>query len=276
MEDFPSNQFNHAILCVPLNKDTIWLECTSQTDPAGYMGDFTGNRKALLVDENGGTLVATPRYGLADNVQLRTIKGKLEQGGGLSIKVDTRYHSVQQDGLHQLINGLSKQKVKEVLEEELDLATYDINDFKYTERKQAHPHIDEALDIYVSNYATITGKRLFLTPNLLNRSHTKLNLDTIRKYDLFFDYAFKDVDSIEIEVPTGYTIESMGQPVSLKTKFGTYSCKMNLDGDKVKYVRVREQFEGRFSAKDYTELAKYYSDIFKADRARVVLVKKDQ
>lgn len=275
MEDFPSNQFNHAILCVPLPNDTIWLECTSQIAPAGYMGNFTGNRKALLVDENGGTLVNTPRYGLMENQQVRTAKGKLDEEGSLKLKVDTRYLSIQQDDLHGLINGLSKEKVKEILQEYLDLATYDISEFKYVEHKNAYPQIDEALEISISNYATITGKRLFLTPNLLNQSNNKLSPEHERKYDLCFTYAYNDIDSVEIEIPNGYSLESIMQPVSLKSKFGNYSTTINLEGSKVKYTRTRQQFEGRFSSKDYSDLVKYYGAIYKADRGRIVFVKKE-
>jgi len=274
MEDFPSNQFNHAVLCVPLEKDTMWLECTSQTDAAGYMGNFTGNRKALLIDENGGTIVSTPRYRLNDNLQLRNIKAKVDEDGGLTILSHTAYRAIQQDRLHQIINGLTKDKLKEHLQEELDFPTYNIDEFKYTEKKAEQPQIEEDLKIYVAGHVTITGKRLFIAPNLMNRTSSKLTPDPDRKYDICLYTEYKDIDSVQIEVPQGYEPEAVPQTVAIKTKFGSYSNSIKLTGNVLHYVRVREYYAGRFAAKEYNDLVKFYEEIYKADRSRVVLVKK--
>jgi transglutaminase-like putative cysteine protease len=70
-EDFPANTFNHVILCVPQPKDTIWVECTSQQLPAGYLGSFTQGRKVLLTSEQGGFLCMTPSYDKSKNFIIR-------------------------------------------------------------------------------------------------------------------------------------------------------------------------------------------------------------
>jgi len=276
MDDFPSNQFNHATLCVPLQKDTMWLECTSQIDPAGYQGNFTGNRKALLVDENGGTLVSTTKYGLNENTQVRTIKGTIDEDGGLNMVINTDYHGIQQDQIHSRINYLSNDKIKEILNDELGLPTYTINNFKYTEQKESLPDVKEHLDISVDNYATISGKRIFITPNILNHSSIKLGADEERKLDIELSLEWRDIDSVEILIPQGYTLESMPSDIAIKTKFGSYQTTMSVKDNKIFYSRMNEQYTGHFSAKDYKDFADYYNSIYKADRAKIVLVKKTE
>lgn len=274
IDDFPAQQFNHVIVCAPLTNDTVWLECTNQTLPAGYVSYFTANRKALLIDEQGGRLVNTPVYDKKENIQIRTIKGSIKENGTLTSLIHTRYAAMQQDGLHEKLSYLSKDKVKESLQQELELATYEVNDFKYQEKKDRHPEIEEMLDISVANYATITGKRLFIAPNILNRSSRKLSTGEERVYDIQFGFGFTDVDSVELEVPAGYEVESLPKETALQTPFGTYSSSVKLIGNKIYYYRKREQFTGTFPAKEYKALADFYNNMYTADRSRIVLVKK--
>lgn len=271
--DFPQDPFNHIILCVPFVKDTMWLECTSQTLPAGYLGGHADNRYALLVTEEGGKLVRTPRYGLKENLEIRNIKATLDAEATLEIKAHTRYTGIQQDNYHSLINNLSKDKVKEVLHEQLDFPTYDISSFEYTETKSALPVIEEKLDIVVSNYATITGKRLFIVPNIMTRHSRKLPAAEERKFDIDLTFEYIDADTVEISLPQGYAPEAMPKDVSLNTRFGKYECRTKLENDKLYYYRKLEHYSGRFPAADYTELVKFYEAIYKADRSKVVLVK---
>jgi hypothetical protein len=273
--DFPSRQFNHAILCVPLPGDSMWLECTSQTQSPGYMGGFTGNRHALLITEEGGKLVTTPRYGLKENTQMRKVKAVLKEDATLEASVNTVYSCMQQDELQMLINALSKDKVKEILHEQLDFATYEIGRFNYRENKSKWPSVNEDLEILVSNYATITGKRLFIVPNIMTRQGRRLTPDENRKFDIELDVEYTDVDTVEISIPAGYTTESVPPDMVLDTKFGRYRSSVKVENNRILYFREIEHLAGKFPAKDYPELVKFYDAMYKADRAKLVLVKNE-
>jgi hypothetical protein len=49
---------------------------------------------------------------------------------------------------------------------------------------------------------------LFITPNLFNKG-SKLSNDKPRKFDIEIDYAFKDIDTIDIKIPDGYIAGSL-------------------------------------------------------------------
>jgi hypothetical protein len=68
------------------------------------------------------------------------------------------------------------------LNERFNLPNYNLESFSYNEQESSLPEIKETLLITASNYANVTGKRLFITPNILNKSNRKLTADESRKY----------------------------------------------------------------------------------------------
>lgn len=273
IEDFTFSQSNHVISCVPLEKDTVWLECTSQTASPGYMGGFTGNRKALIIDETGGHLVQTPVYKVADNVQVRLVKAIADADGNLNATINNTYSDLQQDFPHSLMFDASKEDREKYLNQMFNLPTYQVTKSDYKEHKGTVPSVDEYLQITLNNYATVTGKRLFLVPNLFGSAIEKLLPDTARQYDYMIKDPYRDIDTVEIKIPNGYKLETMPKDVSLQTKFGKYISSIKLIDDRIIYYRLMEQYNGRFAAKEYNELVLFYQQISKADRSRVVLVK---
>jgi hypothetical protein len=273
--DFTHDPFNHIICCVPLDKDTIWLECTSQSLPAGYLSEFTANRYGLLIDDDGGRLVHTPAYLLADNLQIRKISAVLDNEGNLDLDCTTSYRALCQDDIESVIHHSSKEDQLTRLKSEFNLPTYDVISFDYKENNSGRlPVIDESLQLKVNNYAQITGKRIFINPDILTRSSDKMIEDKNRRFDLQLAEEYKHLDSIRITIPAGYEMESGSTDLNIVTKYGKFVKKTLLSGNQLIYYRNREQYSGRFPGKEYDDIMKFYNDIFEADHTRIVLVKK--
>lgn len=273
IEDFSSNQFNHVIVCVPLGKDTTWLECTSQTLPAGYLSGFTAGRPVLLTDETGGTLVRTPDYGMENNEQIRQLTASLDEKGDILLTAQTNYSGLQQDDLHENLQRLSQEKLLEALKKDLNLPSYDVTAYTCKEIPKDIPLVLEDLQIKGASYASVSGKRIFLSPNILNRSITRISAEEQRKSAISLHFPYRDIDSVTITVPGGYKAESIPKAVNLQCKFGSYTAATSVNGTTVTYLRKMERKAGLFPASDFGELVKFYDAINKADNGKVVLVK---
>jgi transglutaminase-like putative cysteine protease len=257
VEGFPSFQFNHIVTCVPMGKDSIWLECTSQTVPAGYMGSFTGGRKGLIIDDDGGHLVPTPVYTAKDNTRTRVVSARIGVDGNLDADVNTLYGCVRQEMPHHMIREMAADKNH------------------YEELEGPRPSVTEQLHVLAPGYASVSGKRLFITPNVFDRSNTRLPADSVRHYDYVTDESFTDVDSVQISVPAGYQPEAVPKDVAIDSKFGSYRCTVRVNNDKLVYYRYLQQDARRFPPADYAALVNFYEQLYKADNSRIVLVKKE-
>jgi transglutaminase-like putative cysteine protease len=275
--DFPSSQFNHAIVCVPQagKADTLWLECTSQTAPFGYMGSFTGNRHALLVTPQGGQLVATPRYGAAENRQERRLDLFIDDKGGATATARTLRTGQEQDLYAQLMHELGPADQQKYVTDHLKLPTFTLTKLNLaaTPTKGA-PGVVETLGLSLPGFAAPSGKRVFIAPNLLSRLPALPAQVGERQTPVWLSDACLHADTVRLHVPAGFKPESLPAPVQLSTAYGIYSSQYAaLPDGSIQYIRRLEMKRGQFPATAYAGYLDFRRKISAADKAQVVLLK---
>ncbi|MCK8490764.1 DUF3857 and transglutaminase domain-containing protein [Spirosoma sp. RP8] len=274
--NFPSFQFNHVILCVPNEKDTLFLECTSSHDPAGYVGDFTGNRHVLLVLPEGSRLVKTPMYRAMDNCQQRRATVTVNEEGDASVDLVTCYTGFQQDDHVNAIHSLNPEDQRSWLLKRIAIPAFELDSFSFRKQTGAIPSVTERLGLSIRRWANASGTRLFLPLNLMSALSPATPLTQPRQtpVELGPAYDFDDSDTITYQLPRGYKPEYQIEPLTIESKFGTYQAKLVMDGERVVYIRRITMHRGRFPAPAYAEWVDFRKKIAKADRTQLVFVKR--
>lgn len=274
--DFPSISFaNHQILCVPLENDTIWLECTSQDSPFGFMGSFTDDRYALLYTEEGGKIVRTTRYPQEVNTQNRSANIKIDTDGNARANIVTKYKGLQYENVQYQFKRNEKEQ-KEVLFENLDIPNMDIESFNYSQIKNRIPEATEEINLTIKNYASVSGKRIFIPFNILNKNKRTPPKIKDRKTEVVLGMAYIDKDEITYEVPGYYEVEHLPKSVSFDSDFGAYSATISKNKNKITYTRILKFNKGTYPPEKYSDLIKFYKKIVKADKMKMVILKVDK
>jgi len=271
MTDFPTvAQNNHVILCVPLRNDSLWLECTSQTAPCGYLGTFVAGRKVMLITPDGGKLTGTPLLTSTQNLQMRTAEVQITAEGAMQAKIKTKYSGYQYDNVSSLFDESKEDQEKELLEN-MSIPGLVLQSFGYEVKKEKIPEATESLEITSDKYATKTGTRLFIPMNMLNQRKSSPSKVETRRMPAVQKYSFHDKDSIVFLLPKGYQVESVPHGKTLSTEYGSYTSSVSVQNGRAIYVREVKINLGVWPKEKYSSLVEFYSGIVSNDKAKLVL-----
>lgn len=274
IKEFPCNQFNHVFLCIPQNNDTIWLECTSQRNPFGYIGTFTGDREVLLIDEDGGKIVKTKTYNMEDNHQSRKAMVFLDDQGCGTVDVTTFYKGLLYENIVKILRSDETDK-KKILNNSIQIPEFKIESFNHDESKEIIPFVEQNLKLTINNYGSKFGDRLLINLNLMNKIEQAPKTIKNRKSDIQIRNSFMETDTIIYKIPDNYFIEDIPENLTINSKFGFYAINIENIGETVKYVRNFQLNKGLYPKENFDDLKDFYKEIIAADKSKVVLKMKD-
>jgi hypothetical protein len=270
--EFPCDLFNHVILCVPQQKDSLWLECTSPTNEFAVLGTFTENRNALLLTENGGMLVATPKSKSSDNIMTTATTVKLAEDGSGTTTTKVSSRGDYRDIMNAVLTA-KKDDQKQLLVRYLGFKQPD--EFAIIKKGQQET-LDVDIDLSIEKIPQFSaGSKMFLNPRVNDIWKSVLPKADDRKQDYFFKYPFIKTDTTIYDLPQGYVAESLPPASSLGCDFGTYVTTYTYVKEKNQVVSVArlELLQNRITAAKYAEVKKFFDSVMGEDTHKVVIKK---
>ena len=124
------------------------------------------------------------------------------------------------------------------------------------------------------NYAAISANKMIFTVNAFNQTSANVKRIRNRKTPLQIQRGYLDSDEIEINLPTGFTIEFLPQNFELKGKFGEYKTEIiKKENNKLTYKRSIFINKGQYSSKEYDEYRLFMEQVARNDSAKIILTK---
>jgi len=273
-KDFSQNSFNHVILCVPQVKDTIWLECTSRTQPFGKLGPFTENRNAFLITETGGVMVETPRSNPEDHsIHSFSTLQLLEDGSGMAV-VEMKHGGNYTELLNANLFESNENEKNDFLFNQFGLKQPD--EIKIKKKDVSGRNYTAHLEMKYEKLPDFSaGSKHFLSPRIYRFWNLALPKNEKRLTDYYLDFPRIKIDTTIINLPEGYRVETLPKATRIKSEMGEYESNYQFDEMKRQLMtscRIRVKNHIIASSK-YNQAAKFFSDILTEQQQKIVVMK---
>ena len=275
----PSNQFNHCIVCVPLDKDTVWLECTSTYNKVEEVPFTIEDINTLVISTDKGKIVRTPQKQSNQNAMISIFKGSISISGDLNFDAQIITTGNQKNSV---INYLAKLNSKDDKLFVTNMLSKNYSNLTIERLDSDELSNENKNDLHISltgvyhRFLPQLNDRVFINPSIVNRkSGNSLPKEEVikRKYPVYFYYPYQDIDSVFITIPRVYKMESKPKNKSIENNFGRYSAEFDLRDNQFLYVRKFELLKNYIPLSGYADFYDFMKQVIEFDKSKFVLKK---
>jgi len=271
LEDFPELVFNHAIACVKINGNYVFLDPTSETTPFGDLPGGDQGRKVLIFGEENWRILKTPEFPSDKNKVLTEMHLKIDEDENLSGERIVRTFGIYDQGQRYWLKYTKPIKIKERLQKKINsitphgvLVNYEISDVE---------NLFEPCRIEMK----FTGKDYLKKAGFFRLVPqwggigTGLVAKEKRNYPIKREYATMDVDRYTLEFPENWEVVFLPKDVIEENEYFNYARTFKVDGNKILYEHKIETKIKDISVDEYPQYRKLILDLNERTRNQIIL-----
>ncbi|MHA7101607.1 DUF3857 domain-containing protein [Roseivirga pacifica] len=229
--ELPSSQFNHVILAVPNDQDTIWLENTAGYLPSNYLGTFTQGRKGFLIDSTKSRLVNIPPLSEDQTLNESYYEVNISDQETLEISFTKTLRSDD----FELLSFLKKEKRNHSIENYIRSNTPLDNKsdivFKVQEFDRNTPHLELKGSYQTNSFLQKIGDKWAITAHFLKLPN--FDVPTKRKLPVRISSPIHQINTFTFHLKRGLLPQPL-RDVKIQSEFGSFEISYKAEKEHIK------------------------------------------
>jgi transglutaminase-like putative cysteine protease len=268
--DFPGQYFNHAILMVPFKQDTVWLECTDNICPYGYLGTFTQGRDALVIAKDNSRFIKTPA--LCEQKSLISVNSHFElDGTGKSIvEMNIILRGQAFDYLNSTL--LSEKEKERFVHEFVPFTGFELLDWRLKKENRESDEIRLYMKIHPANFPRKYGNDLIL--HGFNVGLPDFDQPEKRNLPVRINYPLHRADTTVYTIPQGFNISHSLEGNNFDSKYGSYKFQLLQNGNELTMIKNLVLYRNEIALSDYPKFFDFLDSIKNQERKNAIIINK--
>ena len=260
-DNFPSfTQMNHVILCVPLQNDTLWLECTSPNLPFNYTHSDIEGHDVLLIDDATGKLSKVTPYTGKKGKSLN-MNFTIDEQGNASGGINMNYYFDEYEYMQYFVHHMDRNEKVNAIAHTLNLSKITVNELNVNTVNSESPQLQVNCNANAEKYANKSGNRLFIPTLGIGISKSNLLKNGKRNHDIQISNEMISNDTLTFIIPESFSPESLPKPANISTEFGDFLLKVSYNDNTLEIVQALTIKKGKYPAEKANDFMEFLKSI---------------
>ena len=228
----------------------------------------------VLVEGKESQIVEFPVLSPTLNTIHRSASFQLQPDGSLKGSiVEKRFGDVSEQR-RSMYKSANEKEQSEFLDHQLqrDFSSFTVSGVKVENVAALDKDLTTSYTLSANNYAKTMGPLLMVRPRVLGSEGLRFNHEP-RLVPIDLSETMQEQDEFSIELPEGYAVDELPDPVSLDMGFATYTSASKMEGNTLHYSRTYTVRELVLPPSRYGDLQKLAGAIANDEQTRAVFRK---
>jgi hypothetical protein len=262
----------HSVITAQTGKRYLIFDPTWEKTPFGQIEDNLQGSYGLLVEGTDSQIFQIPVLSPDLDTVHRSATLQLAADGTLKGSVTEKYFGDLAASGRYIFTENDAAKQQQYIDRSIsrDLMAASVTGLKIENVSALDKDLTTSFDLTADHFANSVGPLIMVRPRVFG-SYTMPIDHKPRKVAIDLGQTMQGTDSFDIQLPDGYTVDELPDPVKADVGFASYESSTKLEGHTIHYTRTFTLRQVSLPADKYADLQHFVALIAADEDSRVVL-----